>query len=125
MIMSELENLEMACEMTVWSDVSGTQVGRGTHLAAAKGTRDRGRAALDTGEERVEHALAGEKGEVGLELLARGSGRADGPELEHRVLGLLALELGLEHDVLKPLSAWIERRTNVRRQSRSPSPQRA
>ena len=52
-------------------------------------------------EERVEHALSGEKRVVGGELLDDGPHLAHGPDLHHRVARAHALELELEHLVLQ------------------------
>ncbi|KAI3492707.1 hypothetical protein L1887_42625 [Cichorium endivia] len=76
-------------------------------LATAEGTGDGGGTTLDAGEERVEDTLAGEQRVVGLQLLGDGTGRTDGPDLEHGVLLLLALEFGLEHDVVDRVRALL------------------
>ena len=103
--MSELENFDTACEMTVCGFRGiGTRLLRqrknGAYLATTESSGNGGCSSLDTGEEGVEDTLASEEGEVGLQLLSRRARRANGPELQHRVLRLLALELGFEHNVL-------------------------
>ena len=67
----------------------------------SKGTGNGRCTTLDTWEQGVKHTLAREEWvRCGL-LLGDGSGRTDRPELHHLVLGRLALELGLEDDVLR------------------------
>lgn len=54
-------------------------------------------------EERIKHALTGEKRLISAELFGHGARLADRPDLEHRVLGLLIPKLQLEYHVLHAL----------------------
>lgn len=108
MMMSEFENLESACEMTAEGregrvsrpSSACKEDERRRTLSTAERARDCRRPALDARKEGVEHALARQERVVGRLLLGRRTGRADRPDLGERVLRCLALELGLEDDVL-------------------------
>ena len=66
----------------------------------SESTWDSGCSTLNTREQGVEHSLTSEQGVASRLLLGDGSGSSDRPELHHRVFLLLALELGLKHDIL-------------------------
>lgn len=97
-MMSELENLDSAWEMTVLP--LPCQHADWDSDSPSESARDGSRTTLYTREQGVKHALAGQQGEVRLELGGRRPGCTDRPELHHRVLGRLAFKLGLEHNVL-------------------------
>mmetsp|Transcript_8655 Transcript_8655/g.14936 ORF Transcript_8655/g.14936 Transcript_8655/m.14936 type:complete len:548 (+) Transcript_8655:633-2276(+) len=70
-------------------------------LAATERARDRARSTQHRREKGIENALASEKRHVGHELLEDRARRTHGPQLEHGILGRLALELDFQNRVLE------------------------
>ena len=114
MMMSELENLDKACEMTVFPLHHRATTGHVSCLFRLKRLEkpnrsgdspsestgnDRG-TTLNTGEQTVQDPLSGEQRLIGGQLVRDGPGSSDGPVLHHRMFRLDALEFGLEDDVL-------------------------
>jgi hypothetical protein len=70
----------------------------------SESTRDGGGTTLNTREQGIQDPLSSKERVASSLLLGDGSRRSHRPELHHRVLLLLALELRLKHDIL-PVSS--------------------